>query len=72
MQYLAPKEHIMFVSTRRKPAGELRSARSSRTTTDTSQELNHWAWTGWMPESERDFSYSALQSTEHHTSMLAA
>lgn len=72
MHYLAPKEHIMFVSTRRKTAGEHRSARNSRTTTDTVQELNHWAWTGWMPEAERELPYSALQATEHHTSMLAA
>lgn len=62
----------MFVSTRRKTAGEHRSARSMRTTTDTAQELNHWAWTGWMPEAEHDLSRPGLQSTEHYTPRLAA
>ncbi|MFL4475446.1 hypothetical protein ACIPVK_15715 [Paeniglutamicibacter sp. MACA_103] len=62
----------MFVSPRRKTAGEHRPATILRSTTETARELNHWAWTGWMPESERDLSQSGPQSTEHHTSMLAA
>lgn len=72
MHYLASKEHTMFVSTRRKTAGEHRPATILGTTTDTVQDLNHWAWTGWMPEAERDLSQPGLQSTEHHISLLAA
>ncbi|QXQ09859.1 hypothetical protein [Paeniglutamicibacter sp. Y32M11] len=62
----------MFISTRRKTAGEHRSATNLRTTADTVQESNHWAWTGWMPEMERELSQPTLQSSEHFTSLLAA
>lgn len=62
----------MFVPTRRKTAGERPSANSLRATTDTVQELNHWAWTGWMPEAEHALFQPGVQSTEHHISLLAA
>lgn len=62
----------MFVPTRRKAAGENRPANILRSSTDTVQGLNHWAWTGWMPEAERDLSQPGMQATEHRVSMLGA
>ena len=72
MHYLATMEHTMFVPTRRKAAGENRPANILRSSTDTVQSLNHWAWTGWMPEAERDLSQPGVQSTARRIPPLAA
>ena len=62
----------MFVPNRRKIARENRLANIQWSGTDSVQNLNHWAWTGWMPGAEYDLSQPGVQRTEHRVSMLAA
>lgn len=72
MHHLATKEHTMFVPTRQKTADNQRPSAHVLPISDTAHALNHWAWTGWMPEAERELARSAVQSTEHRVPMLAA
>lgn len=62
----------MFDSIRRKTVGNNRPAKILRDTPETAHTMNHWAWTGWMPEAERSLAQPAVQSIEHHTPLLAA
>ena len=62
----------MFVSTRRKTAGEHGSATILRPAKDTVQKLNHWAWTGWIPEEDQGSSQPEVQVPGHVPELIAA
>jgi hypothetical protein len=72
MHHLATKEHTMFVPTRRKTAGNQRPSANVRPISETAPVLNHWAWTGWMPEAEPEPRHPALPAAENHPALLAA
>ena len=72
MHHLAPKEHTMFVTTRSKTAGIPRPSATVRPISEAAPVLNHWAWTGWMPEAEHEAPQPALPVADHNPELLAA
>lgn len=62
----------MFVSARRKTAGEHRTTTTLWATEENPQPLNHWAWTGWMPEAEYEEHQPAVQVKDDYPMLMAA
>lgn len=62
----------MFVTTRSKTAGIPRPSATVRPISEAAPVLNHWAWTGWMPEAEHEAPQPALPVADHNPALLAA